>query len=66
MPYDQMSDLTVNLRSKAASGAVHLMGNLVAAITRDLIKVTVFIDLQDASYKKKSCVKVRLTAQCVL
>ena len=30
MPYDQTSDFTLNLRSKAASGAVHLIGNFVA------------------------------------
>jgi len=29
-PYDQTSDLTLNLWSFAASGAVHLIGNLVA------------------------------------
>ena len=29
-PNDQTSDLTLNFRSRAASGAVHLIGNLVS------------------------------------
>ena len=31
MPYDHTSDLMVNLPYSAASGAVHLMGNLAPA-----------------------------------
>ena len=30
IPNDHTSDLTLNFRSKAASGAVHLIGNFVA------------------------------------